>query len=125
MSSRMVVASPFDLLLPTTALSATPANAGLVAAITPPTPWWMTRRAAIAAASAAALLVLVVVVLVAGSARRAHRAARRGAAVTAGAIVPAPHDAPDLVDLVVHVSPPGAAVTIDGATVQTLPFHAR
>jgi hypothetical protein len=124
MSSRMVVASPFELLVPTAGLASTPANAGLVAAIAPPTPWWMTRRAAIAAASAAALLVLVVVVLLAGSRDEAAAPHAEGA-VTAGAAVPPGHDVPELVDLVVHVSPPGAAVTIDGATVQTLPFHAR
>jgi hypothetical protein len=37
----------------------------------------------------------------------------------------AARDTPDLVDLVVHVSPPGAQVAIDGASIPLNPFHGR
>jgi serine/threonine protein kinase len=36
-----------------------------------------------------------------------------------------PRDEPDLVDIVVRISPPSAQITIDGAAVSTNPFHAH
>ncbi|HEY8091200.1 MAG TPA: protein kinase, partial [Polyangiaceae bacterium] len=124
MSSRMMLSSPFEVIGPGAGLGSVPANASLLASVTPPPPWWASRRAAIAAAGAAGLVVLVVVLLLAVGRDEAPTGRAEGA-LTAAALAPAGHDTPELVDLVVRVSPPGASMTIDGATVQTLPFHAR
>jgi serine/threonine-protein kinase len=91
----------------------------------PPPPWWATRRAAIGAASAgAALLLTVVAVLAGGSGKPAPPRADPPALVAAGA-AGSTRDTPDLVDVVVRVSPPSATIAIDGVAVPTNPFHAR
>jgi hypothetical protein len=87
-------------------------------------PWWASRRAAIVASSGAALLLLVVIVLVTGF----HDGTPPPATdVPVAAVAPAPagRDTPDLVDVVVRVSPASAQITIDGTPVPTNPFHAR
>jgi serine/threonine-protein kinase len=106
---------------PMTAGSRSPAA---VAGETPP-PWWATRRAAVAAASAGAvLLVAVVAVLAGGSSESAAQRFEPQAALAAGGGGPT-RDIPDLVDVVVRVSPASATIAIDGVGVPTNPFHAR
>jgi serine/threonine-protein kinase len=87
-------------------------------------PWWASRRAAIVASSGAALLLLVVVLLLTSFRESAPTQAPE-AAVAAAAPAPAARDTPDLVDVVVRVSPASAQITIDGLPVPTNPFHAR
>lgn len=99
----------------------------------PPPPWWATRRAAIGAASAGGALLLAVVAVLAGGSREPANGGARGepsAFVAAGAAgvggTSGPtRDIPDLVDVVVRVSPPSATIAIDGVAVPTNPFHAR
>jgi len=87
-------------------------------------PWWASRRAAVVASSGAALLLLVVVVLLAGF-RGSPPAPAPDVPVAAAALAPAGRDMPDLVDVVIRVSPPSAQITIDGLPAPTNPFHAR
>jgi serine/threonine-protein kinase len=83
--------------------------------------WWASRRTAVAVSSAAAVLLLVVAVLSRSEGTAPH-AATQGATVDPG---PPTRDIPDLVDVVVRVSPPSAQIAIDGVSVPTNPFHAR
>jgi serine/threonine-protein kinase len=87
-------------------------------------PWWASRRAAIVAASGAMVLLLAVIVLVT-SFREAAPPPAVEVPVAAAAPAPAGRDMPDLVDVVVRVSPASAQITIDGVPVPTNPFHAR
>jgi len=87
-------------------------------------PWWASRRAAVVASSGAALLLLLVVVLMTGF-RDGAPAPAPEVPVAAAAPAPAGRDIPDLVDVVVRVSPASAQITIDGTPVPTNPFHAR
>jgi hypothetical protein len=105
-------------------ISAARATATPVAGTVEAPPWWASRRAAIAAASGATLLLLVVVFLVA-TFRESTPVERVDARVPAAAAAPAGRDSPDLVDVVVRVSPASAQITIDGMPVPTNPFHAR
>jgi serine/threonine-protein kinase len=94
----------------------------------PPPPWWATRRAAIGAASAGAALLLAVVAVLAGGASEPSQVRGEPTALVAAGVAgsPAPtRDIPDLVDVVVRVSPPSATIAIDGVAVPTNPFHAR
>jgi hypothetical protein len=76
------------------------------------------------ASSAGALLLLVVILIVTGF-RESAPASVPDVAVAAAAPAPAGRDTPDLVDVVVRVSPASALITIDGTPVPTNPFHAR
>jgi serine/threonine-protein kinase len=87
-------------------------------------PWWASRRAAIVASSGGALLLLVVVLLLTSFRESAPTLAPE-TPVAAAAPAPAARDTPDLVDVVVRVSPASAQITIDGLPVPTNPFHAR
>jgi hypothetical protein len=87
------------------------------------TAWWASRPAMIAASGAAVVVLLAVVALVATP--RESAPAARPDPLPVAAAAPAPREAPDLVDVVVRVSPTGAQVTIDGTAVPSNPFHAR
>jgi hypothetical protein len=87
-------------------------------------PWWASRRAALVAAGGALLLLLVVIVVLTGFRESAPLPAP-DLPVVAAAPAPPARDTPDLVDVVVRVSPPSAQITIDGVAEPTNPFHAR
>jgi hypothetical protein len=66
---------------------------------------------------------LVVAMLV--GARPPEHAVPSEAALVAAAPAPLVRDTPELVDVVVRVSPPSAQIAIDGTQMPTNPFHAR
>jgi serine/threonine protein kinase len=101
------------------AMAASGITPGLHAA---PAPWWVSRRALLAGSSAALLLAAVVVV--AAFTRTDEPAGQAALGATAAALAPARVD-PELMDVVVRVSPPSAQIAIDGVAVGTNPFHAH
>jgi hypothetical protein len=109
-------------------ISAGPATSTLTSSgVTSPAetpPWWASRRAAIVASSGGLLLLVVVIVLLTGFRDSAPAPTPEVAAVVA-APATAARESPDLVDVVVRVSPASAQITIDGTAVPTNPFHAR
>jgi serine/threonine-protein kinase len=100
------------------ATSTTLGSAQLAAA---PRMWTRKRMAVLTAAVGA----LVFGLIVGGALRTGDRTPAQPAVIAKPAAAPAPHAEPELVDLVVRVSPPSAQISIDGTTVLGNPFHAR
>ncbi|HZU81780.1 MAG TPA: serine/threonine-protein kinase [Polyangiaceae bacterium] len=105
---------------------ATTATLGSAQAPEHPRSWRSKRVAAMATAAAALLLGAGLL----GSSLRGPKATPEAATLApampaATTTAPAGHDEPDLIDLVVRVSPPASQITIDGASVVSNPFHAR
>lgn len=86
-------------------------------------PWWLSRRMAFLGSAGVALLLAIIVLAAShGASDPPPRMVAAGAAI--GAPAPA-REAPDLVDVVVRVSPPSAQILIDGAPAATNPVHGR
>jgi serine/threonine protein kinase len=83
---------------------------------------WTRKRAAVLICAAGALLFGVGF---GGALRSGDKTSAQPAVVARPAAAPPAHDLPELVDLVVRISPPSAQISIDGATVLSNPFHAR
>jgi serine/threonine protein kinase len=121
-ASELLLLSP-SLDAPWMSVAPTMAASGVTSGpLSTPAPWWVSRRAILAGSSAG--LLLVVVVVFAAFYPTSEPSGQPSVGATAGALAPTRAD-PELVDLVVRVSPPSAQITIDGLPVAGNPFHAH
>jgi len=88
----------------------------------PAAPWWKTRRTAVLGGAAAALALVAAVAATAGRADPPPAVPGAASAMAGVAAVPA---APEMLDLLVRVSPPGAQISLDGMPLGSNPYRGR
>jgi serine/threonine-protein kinase len=109
-SGRIAVSLP-----PSASASAAPAELEHV-------PWWRTRRAALLGGAAGTLAILAAVAAAMGHGDPAPAAPPSSTAGAAVAVAPA---APEMLDLLVRVSPASAQISLDGVPLASNPFRGR
>jgi serine/threonine protein kinase len=96
-------------------VSATPAASDML-------PWWRTRRAAIGGVAAGVATLVLGLVAAIGHGDAPTAAPLPAASAIGAAAAPA---LPDMLDLLVRVSPPSAQITLDGVPLGSSPFRGR
>jgi eukaryotic-like serine/threonine-protein kinase len=132
-AAQMCVPTPASGSLPLSGATLPPRNSSRAAPATTTTlqpPWesrWGSKRVALLGSAASALLLgCVLLGLAVRYVGTRHAGLAAPVPATDSALVAAaaaPHEAPELVEVIAHVSPPTAQIAIDGAPVLGNPFH--
>ncbi len=88
----------------------------------PAAPWWKTRRTAILGGAAGVLAIVAAVAAASGRADPPPAVPGAASAMAGVAALPA---APEMLDLLVRVSPPGAQISLDGMPLGSNPYRGR